>query len=481
MHLSVRFRSLIVLSLAAILAAGILYNHVWKTLEIRYREAVEENMVDQSQLLASMLSTGLPIDSLQKGLEQLQSRRFEAKIYKWHKTESKIRVYVTDSKGIVLYHSEEPYLVGQDFSGWRDVALTLQGHYGARSTRDNEYDESSSVLHVAAPIMNHGKIKGVVTVAKPTLDFDFFIEYARRELRNQIFWALGIILILGIAASFWVASPMGSLRRYAKQILRQNKKNGDSPATRPTIREWMARPESADVHAALDGLQSSLQDKAYVEHYVQVLTHELKSPLTAIQGAAEILEGELHTADRQRFLQNIQLETSRMRELVDAILTVSALERTEKLENSQSVSIIHCLNQALDAVKIQAHHKQIQWKLELTEMAAIPGNALLMRQALHNIILNAVEHSPLGGEIQILTQNSPMQVIIQDQGKGIPDYAFARLGQKFYSLPKPDTGRKGTGLGLSLVQEAARLHNATIRCKNRPDFGAEFSIIFGER
>lgn len=458
--MSIRFRALLVLVILSLLSGGIIYRHIWKSLEVRYREAVEENLVDQSRILAAMLSTGTRLDSLAKGLDYLRQQQFQAQIYDYVKNQSRMRVYVTDSTGHVLYHSEDPAWVGQDFSAWRDVALTLQGKYGARSTRDEYRDESSSVLYVAAPIMNDKKIVGVVTVAKPAEDFEYFIEYARAEMLRWLLWIGVGVLVIGTAASLWIASPMGSLRRYARELMGHQAPNA--------LQNLLPGAESREIKKALADLDTSLRDKEYVERYVQVLTHELKSPLSAIQGAAEILEGNLADDDRRRFLDNIHLESARIRELVDAILRVSTLERQEKFAQSAAFSLDQTLLQAVDAIEIQAHRKELTLNLNIDKNIVIIGDAMLMRQALHNLLLNAVEHSPAQSMIDVNLSfvDSKPSLFIRDYGHGIPDYAMERMGEKFYSLPKPDTGRKGTGLGLSMVREVARLHHLKFGIEN---------------
>jgi two-component system sensor histidine kinase CreC len=515
--MGVRFRYVLAVLLLLGLFGSLAYRHAWLQLETRYREAVEENLVDQSELLAALLSNGLPLDSLPRAFAHLQQRDLHARIYSFTKEAFAFRIYVTDSTGKLLYHSQaatrspaQPAQptpaslrtdsrtptppLGADYSQWRDVALTLRGEYGARSTRDDPADEASSVLYVAAPILRNGHINGVVTIGKPARDFGFFIVEARRQLGWWFASVGGAVLLLGLVGGLWVLSPVSSLRRYARQLLgsRAQSDTTADPST-PNRAATSRRPAShdtAEVRDALASLSSSLEAKSYVEQYVQVLTHELKSPLSAIQGAAEILEGELATADRHRFLENIHQETRRLRELVDAILRVSSLERQEHLEQTEPCDLSELLREAARGVEIQAHAKQVTLENHCTQPIPIAGNRLLLRQALHNLLLNAVEHSPTGGTVE-LTQgfatrsdtpflrtpnnSSPAStphpwIRVTDLGSGIPDFALARLGQKFYSLPKPDTGRKGTGLGLTLVREVARLHGATFELCNRATF-----------
>src|SRR5204862_5975644 len=98
-------------------------------------------------------------------VDELARRRLDARIWNYTKRHTEYRIYVTDAKGIVVYDSSHQD-VGKDYSRWNDVYLTLRGKYGARSTRSDPKDDSSSVMHVAAPIRDGARIIGVVTVAK---------------------------------------------------------------------------------------------------------------------------------------------------------------------------------------------------------------------------------------------------------------------------------------------------------------------------
>src|ERR1035437_1218580 len=118
------------------------------------RDAVEDVMVDSAQLLAELahddlLASHLPGGRFAQSVEAYRQRPIKAKICGLEKKTLDFRVYVTDAQGIVRYDSEHK-AVGEDYSGWRDVALTLRGEYGSRSTRDDPNDSSSGVMHVAA-------------------------------------------------------------------------------------------------------------------------------------------------------------------------------------------------------------------------------------------------------------------------------------------------------------------------------------------
>jgi len=223
-------------------------------------------------------------------------------------------------------------------------------------------------------------------------------------------------------------------------------------------------------------MENDLAARTYIETYVQNLTHELKSPISAILGATEILEDEPTPETRKHFLSNIRSETQRLRDLVQAILQISSLERKKNLEDSIPVALNEIITRLRDtlAVPLHAQNVQIDWP---TSAAVLQGDPLLLLQAFHNLLLNAIEYSPNGGRIEFSLETLPpharvphtIRGAIRDQGPGIPTYALPRLGEKFYSLPKPMTGRKGTGLGLAFAHEVLRLHGGRLTLGNYPN------------
>ena len=103
------------------------------------------------------------------------------------------------------------------------------------------------------------------------------------------------------------------------------------------------------------------------------------------------------------------------------------------------------------------------------------GERFLLEQALSNLLDNAIDFSPQGGEVEVALASTPEThvLVFRDHGAGIPDYALERVFEPFYSLPRPDSGLKSTGLGLSFVKEVAELHGGAIVLANHPEGGAE--------
>jgi two-component system sensor histidine kinase CreC len=196
------------------LAGYFLLNTVREQIRPVVRQSSEETLVDTANLLAEILHDDVKNGTLtQSRLSQVLAsygeRRPSAQIWGLAKNQVSHRIYVTDAKGIVLLDSSGRD-VGKDYSRWNDVYLTLRGQYGARSTRSDPDDESTSVMHVAAPILDGGQIIGVVTVAKPNSSLQPYIDRSERRL---LILGLGLIvlgLLVGAALSWWLTR---SLRR----------------------------------------------------------------------------------------------------------------------------------------------------------------------------------------------------------------------------------------------------------------------------
>jgi len=106
------------------------------------------------------------------------------------------------------------------------------------------------------------------------------------------------------------------------------------------------------------------------------------------------------------------------------------------------------------------------------------GERVLLREALVNLLQNAVEFAPAGSEVTVAAAaaGGRVTVVVEDRGPGVPEFALARVFERFYSLPRPGTQRKSTGLGLALVREVARLHGGDAALENRPGGGVRASF-----
>ncbi len=458
-----RFTRVTLFFIAFIITLGFyqLARHFLAEVEPQTFQATEEMMVDTAHLLAELAAKDMKEGSvetanLRKAFDDAHARRFESKIFDHLKQSVGINAYITDAKGIVIFDSDAGRREGQDLSSKRDVAYTLAGRYGARSSRENPDDSATSVLYVAAPIGDREKPLGVLTVYKPQLDVMPLV----RERRRIIYTACGLIgsgIIFLIGAVFlWLFHPIGKITDYARAIERGERPN------KPKI--GIGREVNTLAHA-LDSMRDVLEDRKYVERYIQTLTHEMKSPLAAIRGAAELLDEEMPIETRKRFLGNIRAETARSERLINRLLELSAIESRTHLDEAAEIDFRDIIARAIDQAKPLAEFAGVALQHDDFHQAVrVRGDSFILRAAVTNLLENSIDFSPRGSAIHIhLSENDGhMELTIRDHGSGIPEYAREKVFERFYSLRHHGAGRKGTGLGLTLVREAAELHGGNI-------------------
>lgn len=454
--------------IALIIGAGmyLLVRQQLSLVEPQTYQATEESMVDAAQLLASFVEADLKDGSFdpqrfRQAFDRLTRRKFEADIHGHPKRAVGLGAYLTDARGIVLFDSAGR-AEGMDYSDKRDVHRTLRGRYGARSSRTDEADPHSSVLHVAALVGPPDQPFGVLTVTKPQADV-LPIVHARRR---GIYWGTGLvgagILFLVAAVFIWQYLPVGRLTEYARGI---------ESGKRPPLPKLGAGKEVNTLARALESMREALEGRRYAERYVQTLTHELKSPLAAIRGAAELLSEDLPAPDRQRFLENIRAESGRAERLLNRLLELSALEGRSSLDTGDPVDLVPLVARAIDQARPPADLAAVTLAPTLPDRPLmVRGDAFILRAAITNLLENAIDFAPVGSTVDIVLQDDGT-VAISDRGPGIPDYAKDKVFERFYSLKHHAHGRKGTGLGLTLVKEAAELHGGTIALEARPDGG----------
>lgn len=243
---------------------------------------------------------------------------------------------------------------------------------------------------------------------------------------------------------------------------------------RESAEELLVDSAQGVLGAAFDEMRDALAGRHYVEEYVQALTHEIKSPLSAIRGAAELLEDPMPEAQQQRFLRDIREGSDRIQDLVERLLELSALEKRRGLTERQRIEVSDLIKAALDDQEIEAIARLVKLESDIPADIIIEGDRFLRLRALINLIQNALSFSPRGGKVEITVAQSrhDLEIVIRDHGPGLPAYAEQRVFERFYSLPRPGTDKKSTGLGLSFVQEIAELHHGQIKLANHPEGGA---------
>lgn len=452
--MTVRLRLILAFFILILTAFYYLLDFINNNMRPQYLETVEESLNDTAHVLASLVETDSGKNAMTEVMRNVKQRKLQADIYGFTKQKVELQIYTTDKQGIVTYDSSNR-LTGQDYSRWNDVYLTLQGKYGARSTRDDPDDPATGALYVAAPILKHNQISGSLTVVKPKTNLNLLIDRATRKIYWGIVLTVISILVFSLLVTLWVTRPIGKLTRYANDLA-QGKKDVHKPTSKA--------PEMRNLLQAFEQMRAELEGKKYIERYIRTLTHELRSPLTGLSAALEILEDDLDMNKRRQFLANARAEYNRLQTLSDHILSLATLENRDAITNSESI-VLEKLMQRASALT-DAQHKKIQITIpdSRTQIEAIP---VLLEQTFTSLFQNALDFSAANSEINCTFEITGvnLQICIQDQGTGIPNYALPHIFEKFYSTERPG-GRRSSGLGLAFVKEVIDLHNGSITVQN---------------
>ncbi len=213
------------------------------------------------------------------------------------------------------------------------------------------------------------------------------------------------------------------------------------------------------------------------EEVFSVVSHQMRTPLTAILGFAEyLIENETAPKQQRELLDLIVSESERLQDLIDNLLSLQRLRAGFGLENSEPVSISSLLQGLVDAF----HSPLIRRRIEIEcppDLPAVFGDELKLQQAVRNLVENALKYSPPGSRIDLgaRLQGAGVLLWVRDEGPGIPVEKQARIFERFYR-GGGGKGPAGTGLGLALVREIAQAHDGRAWVESAPGKGSTFFL-----
>lgn len=434
-------------------------------------------MVDTANLLAELVAplvmSRLPDDlqetELADSINRYQQRRLDAQIWSYNKTRPDLIIYITDARGRVLYHTQSDQ-IGADYSQWLDVGRTLKGEYGARTSEAIPGIVATREAYVAAPIIAADEIIGVLAVGKRHASLQPLLSATQRTIVLQGLLLMLAALVLGMLLSWWLTNSIRKLTDYARRV--RDGKRIEPPR--------LAEKELSYLAEAMAEMRTELRAANYVERYIHSITHEMKSPIAAIRGAAELLsEPQMADQQRHRFIGNINTEVKQLQELIDRLMELAKLEKQERLHAPVAVDICELLRRIQQRQAAAAGARQRQWQVRIPDSACeLMGDAFLLEIAISNVLDNAVQFCPVDGwiTVELTIDQQFIDILIANDGQPIPDYALDKVFDRFYSLPRPGGGRKSTGLGLAIVREIATLHGGDVEVSNSDSDGVEVTL-----
>jgi two-component system sensor histidine kinase CreC len=430
------------------------------------------------------------------------------------KSYSSFRVYVTDSSGVVIYDSlpTPDNNEGQNYGRWNDVYLTLKGEYGARSTLRDYQRRDGSVMYVAQPIRSaSGDIIGVVSVGKPVASVLPYLDDTRnRMLITALLISIAALILAGLVA-WWLKQSITLVTQYTRALAEDTKK--------PYF--YLGR-ELNSLTDTIETMKHRLENRAYVTDYVHTLTHELKSPLTAIRASSELLEddgldgNQLDNEDRQMLIETVGEQSMKMQQLIDRLLLLAKVEQPTFKLNRQLTPLLPLLQSLIrdnSAKQQQQNLKPINVYIDdrrVTDTVNLPAEVLAatsvfadqfwLIQVLQNVLDNAIHFAKSTIEISLHSTSQNITIDIFNDGKPLPDYAVAKAFDRYFSLSHQsqpssqttnqtdihylntdlvypttesrqtdnnrNTLKKGTGLGLTLVKQVIEHHGGQVTINN---------------
>jgi len=260
--------------------------------------------------------------------------------------------------------------------------------------------------------------------------------------------------------------------------------------TLPGVREATLQVHAAQLPDAEGGILLVLNDITRLQaletvrrDFVANVSHELKTPITALKGALETLTGgvlEEDPAAAQRFLAVAVRHSDRLASIVDDLLTLSRLEQQGASLQRQECVLEDIARGALQVCQLKADSRGVKLELQAEEGLRAAVNPQLLEQALSNLIDNAVKYSDAGSTVSVLLRRDigGVRLAVQDRGIGIPKRDLPRVFERFYRVDKARSRELGgTGLGLAIVKHIVLAHGGTVEAESEPGGGSTFTIL----
>lgn len=316
----------------------------------------------------------------------------------------------------------------------------------------------------------------IVVVALPMQDVD---ESLDRLVLIEASAASGLLVILAVGSWFILRRGLRPLEQMADSA-RSITAGGLSQRVAPADERTEVGQLGMALNTMLGELEAAFNERDATERklrqFLADASHELRTPLTSIQGFAELfrLGADHPDLDLAVVLRRIEQESARMKVLVDDLLMLARLDQRRPAERTAvDLSVL-----AADACSdIRATGPDRAVTLDAPEPVVISGDVGLLRQALANLVTNAVRHTPAGTPIAVSVRREAgvACVRVRDHGGGLDDEALAHVFDRFWQADAARVGT-GSGLGLSIVEGIATEHGGSISADNAPGGGAVFTL-----
>lgn len=282
---------------------------------------------------------------------------------------------------------------------------------------------------------------------------------------------IGISILIFLISTRYLVNPIERLSEATKRVA-QGKYNLKLPTAR--------RDEIGQLAQHFMTMSRELErvDQAR-QQFVSNVSHEIQSPLTSIQGFAQLVaDRDLPEQEREHYASIIEEESRHLSLLSKQLLLLSSLEQGNEDLSKVKFSLRDQFRQTVQVLQWQLEEKELLLRISVPESIQLVGNEVLLMQVWMNLLGNAVNHLPQGRSIEIHAEQSDNQYVIQirDTGDGIAAEHLPFLFDRFYRVDRARERSSGrTGLGLAIVQKIIRIHDGTIEVSSSPE-GTVFTV-----
>jgi signal transduction histidine kinase len=224
-------------------------------------------------------------------------------------------------------------------------------------------------------------------------------------------------------------------------------------------------------------------EKTRYQQAMQFVTHEMRTPLTAIQGSSELISryGSMPEAKRTQMAQIINSESKRLARMIETFLTVERMSAGQMELKQERFPLVDLVENCAMRARALANNKNIEIDVTTVPRDDLVGDRELMEYAVYNLLTNAVKYSPPQTRVTVYGEDEKsgrVRLSVHDQGIGMDKKEVGRIFEKFYRTKKAEqSGEMGTGIGLSIVKQIINEHGGSIHVESEPGKGSKFTLI----
>lgn len=379
---------------------------------------------------------------------------------------------ILDMQGCVVASSGDD--VGACLDNLVEVDSALNGSYAAVA-RERRHTGPTPALgsvsrrgdvrvFTAMPVRDDANVIAVVWMSRTSSSPLEAVWSLRFTIAGGLVLCLVTTLAISVFLSRRIVRPVQAITAAASAMTRGELRQSFTPT-------GFVPAEVATLSAALDRMTEQLTDRAaYIAEFAANVSHELKTPITAIRGAIELLQESWHSmpeSQRQRFLENIDADAARMERLVSRLLQLARIQGVPDAAETVPIG-------AFFAAALQRYGDRVQLRVDAHAPASIVINPDHFEAALHNLVDNAVRHGngkPV--EVEVGAVDGRLRVRVRDHGGGISAGNRSRIFDRFFTTERD---RGGTGLGLAIVRAVAETRGGRVDLDTGPN-GTTFTLV----